>query len=593
MSSPARAARPLGPALLALGLGAWSAGCDRAPIAKPAAASPGPAVSTVAARALSGGGSEAPAGPAPIRFAEVREDSGIDFEHRSGYDAEKYFPTSLGSGLAVFDYDGDGRMDLYFAATRSLPLDRPDPKSRGNRLYRNLGGWRFEDVTERSGAGFDGFCQGACVGDFDDDSHPDLFLTNLGPNVLLLNNGDGTFRDATAGSGLEGPIWSSGAAPLDYDGDGQTDLYVSCYTDWTLATHAPCYGDVKRSVRILCSPFAMKSARHYLYRNRGDGTFEDATATAGVLRTDGRGLGVVAADVNRDGRPDLYVANDGCPNFLFLNRGDGTFDDASRSSGADTDASGQVQGSMGVDAEDLTGDGLPELFTTNFRGQYNTLYLNLDGQLFQDASRRAGIVPDSQLWVGWGCALADFDNDGQPDMFVVNGEVDDNLSALGLDIPFAEPAFVWRGLGGGRFATVRGAGPFFDESTHAARGAGFGDLDDDGDLDAVVTVMDGPPRLLRNDSPGRPWIRFALKGGRSGRDAIGARVEVRLADGRTITRLMKGGGSYLGSNDPRILIGLGEGATVESATITWPSGAVTTLEAPAIGQTHESTEPPA
>jgi hypothetical protein len=519
-----------------------------------------------------------------IRFRDVTDATGIDFVHRSGNSPEKLYPTANGSGLAMLDYDGDGRLDLYFATTRNLPLEAPD-RSVGNRLYRNRGDGTFEGVTERAGVGFRGFTHGVAVGDVDGNGWPDLYLTNLGPNVLYLNRGDGTFRDASAGSGAECGPWSSGAAMLDYDDDGDLDLYVTCYGTWPQGP-AGAYAEIQgKGIRTYASPTQITPARHYLLRNRGDGTFEDVTERAGVLRHDGRGLGVLACDLNDDGRVDLYVANDMCPNFLFLNRGDGTFEDASETSGAAFSEAGHAQAGMGVDAEDVDGDSLPELFVTNFREDYNTLYRNLGRGLFRDISAGAGIIQDSLPEVGWGCALADLDNDGHPDILVVNGHVDDNLSAVtGLDVLQAELPKIWRNLGDGRFRLVRRAGPFF-QTPHVARGAAFGDLDDDGDLDVVVSHMDARPAVLLNESDPHPWIRLDLRTGLSRRPAVGASVAVH-AGGRVIRRYFKGGGSYLSSNDPRLLIGLGSADAVDRVEISWPGGGHTTLTRPEAGRTH-------
>ena len=524
----------------------------------------------------------------PIRFREVTQGSGIDFVHVSGNSPEKNYPTANGSGVALLDYDGDGRLDVYFATTRNFPLDAPTT-SRGNKLYRNRGDSTFEDVTERAGVGYRGFCHGVAAGDVDNDGDTDLFLANFGPNLLYLNDGRGTFREAGDCFRGGGPAWSSGAAFLDYDGDGRLDLYVSCYGQWSIDGVHPFCGDEAKGIRRYCSPTQMTPARHYLYRNRGDGTFEDVTAPAGILRRDGRGLGVVAADINLDGLIDIYVCNDMCEKFLFLNRGDGTFEDLTEVSGAAVSESGSRQASMGVDAEDVTGDGLPELFATNFENDYNTLYRNLDGRSFQDVSASAGIVKDSLPYVGWGCALADLDNDGLPDMFVVNGHVDDNLAQLGQPIPQAEPAQVWRNADGGRFQLVRDAGPFF-AARHVARGAAFGDLDNDGDIDVVIGRMDDRPAVLLNESETGHWLGLGLVGTRSNRSAIGATVVVR-AEGRVLYRQVKGGGSYLSANDPRILVGLGSADRVEEVEVRWPSGARSKLAGLAIGRYHRIVEP--
>ncbi len=531
-------------------------------------------------------------GPSPIRFHDITASSGITFVHCSGISPDKEFPTCLGSGVALLDYDGDGWLDLYFATTRDLPFDAPD-RSQGNRLYRNRHDGTFEDVTRRAGVGCHGFCHGVTVGDVNNDGWPDLYLTNLGPNVLYLNNGDGTFRDATAGSGLTCPGWSCGAAFLDYDNDGWLDLYVSQYGQWSLDVPRPFCGDQKRHIRTICSPTMIEPKRHALYRNRGDGTFEDTTVKAGLARRDGRGLGVIAADLDRDGWIDLYVANDKCPNFLFLNRGDGTFEDITETSGAAGNEAGEYQGSMGVDAQDLDGDGQLEMVVTNFWGDGAALYRNCGGGNFLEIGGLAGIIRDSKPYVGWGVALEDFDNDGRPDLLVVNGHVDDNLELFEQDNPQPEPAKVWwnQGATAGRIrlSNVPDPGPFF-AIPHVARGAAFGDLDNDGDFDVVISRLDQLPAVLLNESPPRSWIRLELIGQRSNRSAIGATVDVH-AGGRVFHRQVKGGGSYLSANDPRVLVGLGDVERVDSVEVRWPSGALSKLSDPAPRQTHALHEP--
>ena len=523
-----------------------------------------------------------------IRFRDASHTAGIDFVHTSGDSPEKNFPNTLGSGVALLDYDGDGWLDVYFATTRTLSLEAPDC-SRGNRLYRNRGDRTFEDVTERAGVGFRGFTHGVVAADFDGNGFPDLFLTNLGANVLYLNRGDGTFRDASRGAGAEAAGWSTGAAALDYDQDGDLDLYVASYGRWPRGGERPFFGNLRTRERAYCPPTTITPERHFLLRNRGDASFEDVTEAAGVLRRDGRGLGVVAADVNGDRLIDLYVANDMGLNFLYLNRGDGTFEDLTETSGAAADAIGKTQASMGVDAEDLTGDGLPELVVTNFRDEYTTIYHNLDGRNFQDVSGWAGVIAGSRAGVGWGCALADLDTDGWPDMVVFNGHVDNNLIIGGNLLPQAQPPKVWHNLGDGRFRSVPDVGPFF-ASDHVARGAAFGDIDNDGDIDVIVSVMDRHPAVLLNESPDRPWIRLELLTRDRGRPAVGAAVEVQ-AGGRVIHRLSKGGGSYLSSQDPRLLVGLGSVGRADLVVVRWPNGACSTLTDPALRQTHRMVEP--
>jgi hypothetical protein len=512
----------------------------------------------------------------PFRFTEIARSAGIDFVHFSGTTAAKYFPTANGSGVAMFDYDGDGLLDLYFATGTLLPLG--SAQKGPNRLYKNLGSNTFRDATAAAGLGFAGFCHGIVVGDIDNDGDQDVFLCNYGPNVLYENQGDGTFRDISQAAGIDRPGWSSGGVFLDHDGDGDLDLYIANYGEWVYPRDDVFCGNRARNVRVYCSPLSIRTVKHILYRNNGNGTFTDVTDAAGLGRSDGHGFGVVAADLNGDGRVDLYVANDLNPNFLFLNKGDGTFNDVSEFSGAAYDERGQAQSGMGVDAEDVDGDGLPDLIVTNFSGEYNTLYLNLKGAGFMDATAAFGLAAATLPYISWGTALADFDNDGWPDHFAANGHVDDNRRQLGQPLDFEEPPFLFANLQGRRFrSATRDAGAYF-ATRHAGRGAAFGDIDNDGDIDIVVNHKDAAPALLRNDTKNdNRWLRLDLRGTHSNRDAIGARVEA-VVGGRTITRQRKGGGSMESANDPRLLIGVGPAATVERLVIRWPSGAVTTRE---------------
>ena len=553
-----------------------------------------------------------PQEPSPFRFAEIAKQAGVDFVHTSGMTPEKHFPTANGSGVAIFDADGDGKMDLYFANGTLLPVGIK--KTGPNRFYRNLGDGKFEDATAKSGLGFEGFCHGIVVGDVDNDGDQDVVLCNYGPNVLYLNNGDGTFRDVSQESGIGRPGWSSGGAFLDYDGDGDLDLYITNYGEWIFEKHAKEYcGDEKKGVRTYCSPKKVKTVKHFFYRNDGlQGGIPHFTDVYEQVffeqvdkewkhkegRSDGHGFGVVAADIDGDGLIDLYVANDQNPNFTFINRGDGTFEDATDRSGAAYDDKGKAQSGMGVDATDVDGDGKPELIVTNFKDEYNTLYQNLGGGLFFDQTPSFGLAADSLPWVGWGVALADFDNDGWPDCFVTNGHVDDNLRLLGQDTPYEEPPLLHRNvpLGNGpgrRFKlATRNAGPYF-ATAHVGRGAAFGDLDDDGRLDIVVNHKGAAPAVLRNETPhgDNRWIRLKLVGTRSNRDAVGARIEVVAGD-RTIYRQRKGGCSLESAHDPRVLIGLGPVTEVTRLTIHWPRrGPDTVLEHLKVNRTYEVIEP--
>ena len=508
---------------------------------------------------------------APIHFERVMN-SGVDFQHQTGNSAERPFPAANGSGLGAIDYDLDGVYDLYFATGRSFPLDGPDPLAMGNRLYRNLRNWTFLDVTVLAGVGHLGYSAGLAVGDFNGDGFPDIYVNCYGPNVLYQNNGDGTFHPLDEGAGVNDPRWGTSAAFLDYDGDGNLDLYVCNYAKWSLATNAFC-GNHLTNTRIFCNPNSVEAEAHGLFHNEGDGTFQERSVEAGVGGGSGRGQGVIAADVDRDGLIDLYVANDLQPNFLFQNLGQGRFRDISEESGAAYDKAGQVHAGMGVDAADLNQDGLPELFVTNFEQEYNTCYDNQGQMTLLDVSEIRGLAAASRPWVGWGTALVDLDSDGLRDVIVTNGHTDANLSAMGRDSEYLQPALIWRNLGK-RFAVVsETAGDYFQER-FCGRALSTVDLDNDGDLDIVIGHQDQIPALLRNDGLKEVEVRkktvtLKLIGRNSGRDAIGALVQIKSGKLATFHQV-RGGGSYLSAQDPRIL-GVCDGA-VASVTIRWPSG---------------------
>ncbi len=566
------------------------AGCDKSPSAPPPASTTSNSPSSDSPATPSSTPKAPPStlgATSPFRFDLQGKDAGIGFVHESGMTADRHFPTANGSGVAMLDYNGDGLLDLYFASCNLLPL-APSPKG-SNRLYKNLGGNRYEDVTDTSGAGFRGFCHGVIAGDLDNDGDTDLILCNYGPNTLLVNQGDGTFKDGSKDSGLAVPNWSSGGAVLDYDNDGDLDVYISNYGSWDIETDGKNWcGNKEKNIRQYCSPTTIKTVRHMLYRNDGlkDGGphFTDVTVEAGVSRDTagvdgksgyGHGFGVVSADLNGDGKTDLYVANDQNPAFVFLNKGDGTFEDATEKSGAAYDENGKTQSGMGVDAEDYNGDGLMDLVRTNFREETTSVYENQGGAGFLEQSAYLGVAAASLPWVKWGCSFQDFDNDGWPDLFVTNGHVDDNLHLVGItNQPSEQPPSLFLSNQGKKFANVsKGSGAYFDTG-HVGRGASFGDLDNDGRVDIVVNHKGGAPAVLMNRSEGTGhWIQFKLQGTKSNRDAVGARVEIQTGDRlKPIVRQKKGGGSMESTNDPRILVGVGKAATLPRVVINWPSG---------------------
>jgi hypothetical protein len=532
----------------------------------------------------------------PFRFAEIAQEAGIDFVHFSGMTVDKHFPTANGSGAAIFDFDNDGLLDIYFATCTLLPLGTAEKGP--NRLYKNLGGNHFKDVTEAAGLGFRGFCHGITTGDIDNDGDQDVFLCNYGSNVLYLNNGNGTFKDISKAAGIDAPNWSSSGAMIDYDNDGFLDIYVSNYGRWNYPQDHHRAGDPTKKVWLYSSPRTIQTVPHLFFHNNGNNTFtnvyDKVIRSDPRPRADGHGFGIVTADVNDDGLIDIFVANDMNPNFLFLNRGDGTFDDVSEQSGAAFNGNGNAQSGMGVDAEDVDGDGLPELFVTNFSNEPSTMFLNYGKGTFQDNTAFFGLSADTLPWVKWGCALADFDNDGWPDVFFANGHVDNNRREIGQPVDYEEIPLLFYNMaatGKKRFRlATRDAGPYFD-APHVGRGAAFGDIDNDGDIDIVVNHKDGAPALLRNDTKsGNHWVRFVLEGTKSNRDSIGAKLAV-TAGGRTIYRQRKGGYSMQATNDKRVLVGIGSAAIVDKAVIRWPSGRELTLEKLKADQEYKLVEP--
>ena len=517
--------------------------------------------------------------PGPIHFTDVTRNSGVDFVHVSGDSAEKPFPAANGSGVGAFDFDLDGQIDLYFLTGTEFPIDRAR-SGPVNRCYRNLGDWQFRDVTVPTGLGDNGYSAGIAVGDFDADGFPDVFINSFGPHRLFRNSGDGTFIEVGAAAGVDADAWGTSAAFLDYDGDGLLDLYVCHYGIWSLETNRYC-GDQARGVRIFCNPTTVEPAPHMLFHNEGDGRFRNASAEAGIASARGRGQGVVAADVNGDGRIDLYVTNDLHPNLLFLNDGDGRFTEIGRESGTATDFMGRVQAGMGVDAADVNHDGRLDLFVTNYEGEHNAFYENLGDDLFQEVSRTRGLAAESIPWVGWGTALVDLDLDGWADVIVTNGHTDNNFHQMGRDSMYEQPPGVWRNEHG-RFRFVAGAaaGSYFATS-HVGRGLATADFDNDGDPDIVIVHQDAPPALLRNESSPAPQsVRLRLIGVISNREAVGA--EIRMNSGNdTLVQNVKGGGSYLSAHDLRQILATPGNRAELDLEVRWPSGRRSSLRLPA------------
>ena len=414
---------------------------------------------------------------------------------------------------------------------------------------------------------------GAAVGDYDNDGDPDLYVTNYGPNQLYRNNGDGTFTDVTgaAGSGLDDARWSTSASFCDYDADGDLDLFVANYVDFTVAGAKVCHDPT--GMRDYCGPLQFRPVPDRLFRNKGDGTFEDVSDGAGITKADGPGLGVVGADFSGDGLADFYVANDGMSNQLWLNRGDGTFAEGALIAGTALNANGIPEGSMGIAAGDPDNDGDLDLFVTNITRETHAFYRNLGRGHFEDARLRAGLGPATAPYTGFGTDWFDYDNDGLLDLFVANGAVTMIEALRGDPFPFRQKNQLLRNIGAARFSDVtREAGPAF-EPLGVGRGAAFGDIDNDGDVDVLVTNNNGPVRLLLNEAASRNhWLQVRLQGVADNRQGIGARVGLRGADGTTIWRRARTDGSYLSASDPRVHFGLGSDSGLQSVVVEWPRG---------------------
>jgi hypothetical protein len=491
---------------------------------------------------------------------------------------ELYMPENMGAGGALLDYDEDGDLDLYLV--QGGRLEPEEDAGRRDRLYRNelteLGRLRFTDVTAEAGlAPHPGYGMGVASGDYDGDGHADLYVTAFGPNQLLRNRGDGTFEDVTAEAGVDDPRWSVPAVFFDSDRDGRLDLFVGNYLDFAFARHRPCV--TKAGARDYCDPEVYEGVPDRLFRNRGDGTFEDATASAGLDAAYGKALGAVAADLDGDGRLDLYVANDGTPNQLWLGRDGGAFVDEALFAGCALNGEGLAEASMGVDAADYDGDGDLDLFMTHFHGQTHTLYRNDGYGLFEDVTAAAGLGAPTLESTGFGTRFVDVDLDGVLDLVAVNGAVRsiEALAQAGDPYPYHQPNQLFRGLGGGRFAEVDGGAVF--ARSEVSRGAVVGDLDNDGDPDVVVTNNNGPARVgLNAVGQDRGWVGLRLVAGleRPG-DALGARVELRRPGKAPVVRRVGTDGSYGSASDPRVVFAV-EGAGAVEVRIVWPDGTVET-----------------
>ena len=500
-------------------------------------------------------------------FEEVASVRGLVFHHESGHRDRHLLPEIMAGGAALFDMDGDGDLDAYFVQSGGLvdaAVRRP-----GNRLFLNLGDGLFRDVTAGSGADDRGYGMGVTAGDYDEDGDADLYITNLGPNVLLRNDGNGRFTDVTSAAGVGDPGWGTSAAFVDYDADGDLDLFVTNYLSWSPNTEMTCHGP--QGGPDYCSPMTQSPLADVLYRNDGNGTFTDISEAAGLQTVFGNGLGVVWADFDRSGTPDIFVANDKTPDQLWINQGNGRFEDQASLVGVAVDHDGQAKAGMGVDAVDLDDDMDLDLVVVNLRGESDSFYRHQD-EFFIDDTVAIGLRIASRRFTRFGLGIHDFDNDGRLDLYEASGRINRQAERFSVD-PYAEPNLLFQGLRGGRFEEVAPRGGTRPVLSATSRAAAFGDVDNDGGIDIVVVNRDGPAYLLRNIVPGRGhWISFRVVDA-SGRDALGATVRL-MADGRRIRRDVKSAYSYLASNDPRVHVGLGSTDRVTDVTVQWLGGVV-------------------
>jgi len=504
--------------------------------------------------------------PAAIRFVDVAAAWGLAFRHTHGGSGEFYMPETMGAGVGMLDYDGDGDNDLFLVDSGAL-AGYSGPVT-GSRLYRNEGAGRFVDVTARAGIAVSGYGMGAAAADVDADGFVDLYVTAFGPNQLFRNRGDGTFEDVSATSGVDDPLWSASAAFADLDGDGWLDLYVTNYVDFAFDRNPIC-GRADLGLRSYCHPDQYEGLPDHVFRNSGGGRFADATARWGFGAARGKGLGVVASDLDDDGRVDLYVANDMTPNFHFRNRGGGEFEEIALVAGDALGPSGLPEAGMGVDAGDIDGDGRFDLVVTHLDRQTNALYCNRAFGIFFDCRFLAGIADPSVAMVGFGVAFADLDDDGWLDLVVANGHIIHNVEGMRTGTTYKQPNQVLRNLGNGRFAVVAAAGL---DAVRASRGLAVGDLSGDGTLDLAITNSNDEVEVYENRSAGRGgYLRVDLAAPPPNRGAIGSRVEL-AAGGRRQVREARAGSSYLSQGESTLHFGLGGAGRAERLLVRWPDG---------------------
>jgi len=539
------------------------------------------------------------AAPAPdVHFTDVSRAVGLTFTHQSSATSNKYLIETMGGGVAILDYDNDGRLDVFF--TNGAKLDDPMPDGKApdksdpkywNRLFHQEANGTFVDVTEKAGLAGQSqnfYGMGVAVGDYDNDGFEDLYVTGFGGNTLYHNNGNGTFSDVTTRAGVAGGGWSASAGFFDADNDGKLDLFVTRYVDWTFKTNRYC-GEQKPGYRAYCHPDNYAGVPNILYHNNGDGTFTDVSAKAGIADGAGKGLGVSFADFDRDGYMDVYVANDSVQSFLYRNNRNGTFTEVGLLAGVGFNEDGKTFAGMGVDFSDYDNDGRPDLVVTDLSNErYKIFHQNDDGS-FRDVTDATGVGGATLPYSGWSTRFVDYDNDGWKDIFVAQGHVMDTIEKTSPNLSYNQPPLLLRN-DSGRFVRVV-AGDVFQKEW-AGRGAAFGDLDNDGDIDIVVSNVGQDALVLRNEGGNaRRWLGIRTIGTKSNRDGIGCLVKVVGASGVTQLYTVNTAVGYMSASDKRVIVGLGSDATATLVEIHWPSGTVQTFKNVQAGQTLTATEP--
>jgi hypothetical protein len=503
--------------------------------------------------------------------------SGINFAHTSGRSSQKYLPESTGAGCAFFDYDNDGWMDIYLV--NSGPCDFWTPaKPLRNALYRNNRDGTFTDVTEKAGVPGGGYGMGVAAGDYDGDGFPDLYVTQYGRSILYRNNGDGTFTDVTGKAGVAAPGWASSAVWFDYDNDGRLDLFVCRFVDFTKLKHHVCNAPnipALAGVNEYCYPRIFDPMPSWLYHNNGDGTFTDVSQKTGIADNPGKAWGAVATDINNDGFLDLFVANDTTANFIFANRGGKRFEEIGFTAGVAYGEGGKARSGMGVDSADLDQDGWMDLFVTNLDHELYGIYHNKHDESFEDIGAPSGIAKATQAMSGWGVKFFDYDNDGNLDLIIANGHPDDLIDKINPGVSYSEPMLLFQNTVAGLKNISAESGPVFARQL-SARGLALGDFDNDGSVDVLVAVNDGAPVLLRNNAGKQNnWLGVKLVGKKCNPDAIGARVAYRAGDLKR-QQMKVGGGSFLSSHDPRMVLGIGKREKMDWLEVKWPMPGGTT-----------------